>query len=433
MTLIDLGDPAAVTDEPVVAVHLPRLRRLVLTILTGAGLFAATASAPPGPPLVNPLWTAQFQQEDTMALEHSMAFLNHPSQQGASRTTAYDLATGKIRWIADTGPTAAGYEVQPAGDVVLVGADPLEKESSDYPLERDTVALDLATGRQLWRATGDAAPSVGTGDALLTETDRSGALTTLRLVRLRDGREIWKRTIPPATQSTIIYQGDRPVDVVTVAGTGNTTVYRYHDGFASHPGRLPWNETDSPSLTSTGPYLVVNRTAGSQTIATVYRADNLDPLWRSDHQADHVGVCGALICTANGFGVIGRDPATGRETWRRNDMTGFWDLGYGRLLLTAGDTSMTTTVLIDATSGRTLGRPFPAQRIVVSAQAADPLYVLRATTSPPARTAVSRLDPANGQETVLGTVGPLNDGNCLGVSGYLACPADGKLSVAAIG
>ena len=69
MTLIDLGNAEPVTEVAAAPVNLPRLRRLALAVLTAVGLAAMTASTPPAPSLVRPLWTTALQPSDTVATE----------------------------------------------------------------------------------------------------------------------------------------------------------------------------------------------------------------------------------------------------------------------------------------------------------------------------------------------------------------------------
>ncbi|MET0416477.1 MAG: hypothetical protein ABW022_10700 [Actinoplanes sp.] len=132
-------------------------------------------------------------------------------------------------------------------------------------------------------------------------------------------------------------------------------------------------------------------------------------------------------------GVAGRDPATGREIWWRDDMNFVWDLGAGRLPLSAAaDLASATTVLVDAASGRTIGRPLGGQEAFVDGPAGS-LMLLRATRTPYDRTAVNRLDLANGRQTALGTVDRLAEQDCQGVTGYLLCPRKDTVTVTAVG
>jgi len=441
MTMIDLGEVTTATAEPAaVPVNVPRLRRLALAVLAVLGLLTLTASVPPATPVVRQLWTADFQPSDTMALDDTTAYLNRTSNSGPPQVTAYDLATGKIRWAAPTGAAVADYGLRTAGDVLLVPSDPLlvERDQPDgsrffHQVSRSTLALDAATGRQLWRSAGDAVPSVVTGDVLLAESDQFGSVTRLRLVGLRDGHEVWKRAIPPAEQWTTVSENGRPTTIVATTKVGDTTVYGYADGAVRYHARLPWNGVYSATLDSAGPYLVVARTASAQTVATVYRPADLHPLWRADDLLGYATVCGPLICTAGARGVSGRDPATGRVLWQRTDMADTWDVGDGRLILTtANDRPNTTTVLVDGATGRTVGRPLGGQQ-TYSARPRGAMFLLRPTTAPAGRTEVSRLDLADGRQTVLGTIGPLGDQWCREVPGYLVCPRDDTLTVTAAG
>ncbi|GID32434.1 outer membrane protein assembly factor BamB family protein [Paractinoplanes brasiliensis] len=427
MTLIDLGDARAAVVPAGAPVNLARLRRLVLAVLTVVGLAAVTASTPPSPPLVRPLWTTALQPSDTVALNGRTVYLNRSSSSGPAEVVAFDLPTGRLRWST---PTGDAYGVRPVGDVVLVTTGPLPIASSPGPR---TIALDAETGAPLWQSAGASAPSAVGSDILLAETDRTGATTGLRLLGLRDGRQVWRRSITPAEEWTTIVEGGRPTAVVTVTGTGDATVYGHADGAVRHRVRIPWNGVYSATLFPAGAQLVVIRTASAQTVATIYRAADLRPLWRSDELIGYVTGCGRLICTVGVRGVAGRDPATGRQAWRRDDLNFVWDLGAGRLLLSAtANLASATTVLVDAATGRTIGRPLGGPEAFVPGPAGS-LTLLHATGTPPDRTTVDRLDLTGGRRTVLGTVDRLAEQDCQGVSGYLLCPRGGTLTVNAVG
>ncbi|MEV4350054.1 PQQ-binding-like beta-propeller repeat protein [Actinoplanes sp. NPDC049596] len=396
MTLIDLGDAAAA--PPVAApVNWSRLRRLMLAALTVAGLLATAAS---GPAAAHPLRATALPAGDTLALDGRTAYLTGPSE-----VSAYDLGTGRRRWQVPA--AAADGGVRPAGDVVLAPGP---------------VALDAATGAPLWRSSGDARPSAASGDVLLAERDQ------LRLVGLRDGHERWRRAVSPVDQWTTVTEGGRPSVIVTVSALGDATAYRYADGVVLHRERIPWNGVYRAYLATAGPYLVVVRTASAQTVATVYRAADLRPLWRSGELIGSVTDCGGLICLAGVRGVTAHDAGTGQEIWQRDDMTYVADVGDGRLLLS----SAASTVLADAATGRTVGRPFAGRPSVVTGPAGS-LLLLRETGTPAGRTTVTRLDLSTGGQAGLGTIERTAGQVCRGTPGYLLCPRGDELSVTAIG
>ncbi|MBU2663711.1 PQQ-like beta-propeller repeat protein [Actinoplanes bogorensis] len=420
MTLIDLDHAGSASDEAAAPVNLPRLRRIALVVLTVVGVAALTASAPPAPSRVRPLWTTALQPSDTVALDGRTVYLNRSSPSGPAEVVAYDLPTGRLRWAT---PTGDAYGIRPVGDVVLVTTGPLPRT-----LGPRTIALDAATGARLWQTTGASADR----GVLLTETGRAGATTGLRLVGLRDGRQVWRRAITPSEEWATITENGRPTSIVTVTATGDATVYNYDDGSVRHRGRIPWSGVYSATSFPAGAQLVVVRTASAQTVATIYRAADLRQLWQSDELIGYVTTCGPLICTAGVRGVAGRDPVTGDELWRRDDMKFVWDVGAGRLLLSAGaNLASASTVLADAATGRTIGRPLGGQEAFVAGEPGS-LILLRATGTRSDRTAVTRLDLADGRQTPLGTVDRLAEQDCQGVAGYLLCSRGNTLTVTAI-
>ncbi|MEU4236853.1 PQQ-binding-like beta-propeller repeat protein [Actinoplanes sp. NPDC026619] len=430
MTLIDLGDARAAAEPASVPFNLPRLRRLALAVLTAVGLAAMTASTPPAPSRVRPLWTTAFRPSDTVAMDSRTVYLNRSSPSGPAEVVAYDLRTGRQRWST---PTGDAYGIRPVGDVVLVTTGPLSIGVTSASPGPRTIALDAATGTRLWESAGASSPSAAGDEVLLAVAGQSGAITGLRLVGLRDGRQVWLQSITPAEEWTTLTEGGRHTAVVTVTGTGDVTDYGYHDGAVRHRGRIPWNGVYSATFFPAGAQLVVIRTASAQTVASIYRAADLRLLWRSDELIGYVTGCGPLICTAGVRGVAGRDPATGRQAWRRDDMNFVWDVGAGRLLLSAAaNLASATTVLVDAATGRTIGGPLGGQEAFVAGPASS-LTLLRATGRPDDRTAVSRLDLADGRLTILGTVDRLAEQGCQGASGYLLCPRGDTLTVTAVG
>lgn len=334
MTLIDLGNAGAATEAAAAPVNLPRLRRLALAVLTAVGLAAMTASTPPAPSLVRPLWATALQPSDTVAMDGRTVYLNRGSPSGPAEVVAYDLHTGRLRWNT---PTGDAYGIRPVGGVVLVTTGP-----TSFSAGPRTIALDAATGTRLWQSAGASSASpVGSG-VLLAETGQSGATTGLRLVGLRGGHQVWRRSITPAEEWTTLTEDGRPTSVVTVTATGDATVYDYDDGAVRHRSRIPWNGVYSATLFPVGAQLV------------------------------------------------------------------------------------------DAATGRTIGRPLGGQEAFVAGPAGS-LMLLRATGKPDDRTAVNRLDLADGRQTALGTIDRLAEQDCQGVSGYLLCPRGDTLTATAVG
>ncbi|MFF5075882.1 PQQ-binding-like beta-propeller repeat protein [Actinoplanes sp. NPDC000266] len=423
MTLIDLGDATGAAPPAAAPVDLGRLGRLAMAGLSVAGLLAMSASAPPVPSPVRTLWSTAFRPSETLAADGPTVYV-HRDDDG-STVTAYDLASGRLRWSAPAGAGPADGGVIPAGDVLLIPTS-----LSPAGPGPGVIVLDKASGEELWRSYGDAQPSVATGEVLLAETGQNGITTALRLVGLRDGHEVWKQPIAPAEQWTTLTENGRPSSIVAVTAQGDATVYRYADGTILHRDRIPWNGVYSAALVPAGPHLIVVRTASAQTVATVYRPGDLRPLWRTGELIGSVDGCGPLICAAGVRGVTAYDAATGRVIWRRDDMNYSWDAGQGRLLLSAAD--VTTTVLADTATGRTVGRPFGEGTSLLSGGSGS-MLMLRAGATPDGRTGVARLDLATGRETVLGAVGLPTAEDCRETPGYLLCTGANTLTVTAVG
>src|SRR5690242_7920882 len=98
MTLNDLDD-AGIGAEPAGApVDPARVRRLVLVVLTVAGLLALTGSAAAAPARVRALWTTAFRPSDAVAVDGGTVYLNRSVASGPAEVFAYDLPTGRPRW-----------------------------------------------------------------------------------------------------------------------------------------------------------------------------------------------------------------------------------------------------------------------------------------------------------------------------------------------
>ncbi|SNY39142.1 outer membrane protein assembly factor BamB family protein [Paractinoplanes atraurantiacus] len=428
MTLIDLGDTTEAAPPAAAPVNLSRLRRLVLAGLSVLGVLVAGASAAPTPSPVRTLWTTAFRSGDTMAVDDGTVYVHRGDDSGPTAVTAYDLATGRSRWSGPAGAGPADRSVNPVGDVLLVPTSLFAPGTTTAG--PGVIVLDAATGAELWRSYGDAVPSAATGDVLLAETGQNGITTALRLVRLRDGHEVWRHSVPPAEEWTTVTENGRPSAIVAVTGQGDATVYRYADGTVLHRDRIPWNGVYSAGLAPAGPHLIVVRTASAQTVATVYSPGDLRPLWRTGELIGSVAGCGPLICAAGVRGVAAYDAGTGREIWRRDDVNYAWDLGAGRLLLSADD--VTSMVLADTATGRTIGGPYDARTSLLSG-ATGSMLLLRAAATPDGRTAVARLDLATGRQTVLGTVVLPAADDCRGAPGHLLCTSANTLTVTAVG
>lgn len=436
MTVIDLGE--VTSDEAVPAVPLDhrRVLRATLALLSLAGVVLLAGSAHGTPAGVRRLWTQQYRDSDTIAMDGRNAYVGQSS--GGPHLAAYDLDTGKLRWTARTGREVTDYAPRLAGDILLAPADPLmitqeEPDGSRYAYEtvRSTVALDAVTGRELWRTDGDATPTAAGDTALVAAHDEQGRTVRLRLVRLRDGGEIWSRSVPPLTGWTPLPGIGRPTAVVTATADGEINIYGYADGGLRTSGHLaPDPRARWASLIAEAGYLAVIRGDEAQEIVTtVYRSDDLKPLWKTRFALP----CGALLCSQDSSGISAHDPLSGRVLWTAPGTQDIRVVGDDRIML--GVTlDGTRWQLAELRTGRPIGGPVAG----VLTEEPDPdgsVLLLRPSVDPVGRLVVTRLDIAGGRLDTLGSlVGTTEEAmRCSAIPGYLACPLADGLHLAAVG
>jgi outer membrane protein assembly factor BamB len=431
MTVIDLGEVTGAEGSPAVPLDHRRLLRAGLAVLSIAGLLVVGGSAPGGATGVRPLWTIDdFRGDDSVVLAGRTAYISRP-YEGRPRVAAYDLADGRLRWTSVTGEQIAAQPPRPAGDTVLAPTDPaLTKvampDGGEYRYEspQNTVALDATTGRELWRTAGNAMPSAGTGTALVVG---DGAL---RVVRLRDGGELWHRPMPPLAGWTPLPDYRHPEAIATAGQDGLLSVFGYADGRLRATSTVPWEtRTRSATLIPAGRNLAVVRDDPSrQSTTTVYSADDLRPLW----SAGYLSPCGELLCSVAIDGVAGRDPATGREVWTAPDARFMFPVGRDRILL-GRNIDASRVQLVDSRTGRALGPPITGAQAYTD-DPGDRLYFVRPSGNPPGRLVVTRLDLADGAQTPLGVFGASGGEQsfCVATRDHLACPRWDGLHVMAV-
>ena len=438
MAVIDLGEVTGAEHASAGPVDHRRLLRAGLSVLSIAGLLVIAGAAPGPTTGVRPLWTTSIDNGRTLALDERTAYVSR-LEDGRPTVAAYDLASGRLRWSAPVGDgLGAEMAPRPAGDTVLAPADPASMTYQDndgsrltYVSALTTVALDAATGDQLWRANGDARPSAGTGTALIAEHDDQVRTTRLRLVRLRDGDEVWSRSTPPLVDWIPLPDHDHPETIATATADGRLSVYGYADGKLRATSQVPWEtKTRSATLIPAGRNLAVVRDDASRdTITTVYSAGDLRPRWT----AGDVSTCGELVCSIGVEGVAGRDPDTGRVVWNAPDARNMYPVAADRVLLST-TLDGATVRLADSRTGRPVGRPVTGAQAYTDDPAGDLLFT-RPSVDPPGRLVVTRLDLADGRQTSIGTFGPTGDESsyCLAARTYLACLRPDGLHVMAVG
>ena len=416
-------------------------RRLLVAVVAVCCVLTVTGSARPEPHGLPRLWSIPFAPEgsDFQLVGDGIYVLSRPSD----RLTAYDARSGVVRWsIADLdGPiwmTAVqeGVLLLPTGITTVTHAEPDGTQSS-REFSRDTVAIDAATGRQLWRARGEVAAALG-DRVLLAEWNATGERARrLRMVRLRDGAAVWSRDRGElaywTTDTTAGAQAER---VVTVDPRGGAEVLAIADGSVVTTGRLPWTEPtrggDNSMITVTGRRLHLDQTVHGESSVTAYDTDTLRRLWRSEQPWSGGSYeCGPLLCISDGFGISGQDWETGALRWRLPGALGAYPLPDGRMIVDEAGGARRT--LLDGATGRRLadlGQATPVWDALGRAGA----YLVADTRQPAGLASVSRLDPASGEVVLRGAIMPVLGFTCKNQRDLLVCVTqDSRLVVTDVG
>ncbi|MET8147227.1 PQQ-binding-like beta-propeller repeat protein [Actinoplanes sp. NPDC049668] len=437
MTVIDLGrvdhegedPPAASRPRPL---RRREWRRLLVAVVAVCCVLTVTGSARPEPRGPVQLWDVPFALEaDAYVLSGDGIFVLDDS--GGRRLTAHDARTGAVRWSTAAGDSSGlagvgdGTLLMPAGLTVINDVEP-DGSPSYREFSRETVAVDAATGRQLWRQPGEIM-SVVSDRALLLEWDETGERSRrIRMVRLRDGGTVWSRDRTGAVSWTIDRTpGVRADRLLTVTAQGRAEVIEPADGSIITTGTLP-RPGDHSAIALQGRQFYQDQTVRGRTTITAYDIDTLRQLWTVEQPSSGSFGCGPVVCISDGESIFGHDRATGARLWRLSGTSGVYPLTGGRLL--AEDEHGARHTVLDGTTGRRLaelgrGRPVWDSQGRVT-------YLIAGTLQPPGRTSVSSFDPASAEVVLRGTVAPAQ--TCRNERDLLTCVTDdNRLTVTDLG
>jgi hypothetical protein len=242
------------------------------------------------------LWATSlpFPRASLAALTDDLVLFTSPMWPG--QTAALDQRTGAARWTVD------GLIVSEFGDTVVVGRG----SSMSDGFDEEVVAVDAATGRELWRSeTGvtraDAGLVVYGAEYRFTGRIRldadSGELLDFRTGRWRSlrgvpaspaGRGPVNTAMPDGGVAILRYQGAMSVGDLTV-------IYPYPP---DPGGPVPTGPDDGARVAAYGP-------------------DSPDPLWTADARGGtSVIACGPWLCLTEAGTTRVLDPTTGAERGR---------------------------------------------------------------------------------------------------------------------
>ncbi|GLW29834.1 PQQ-binding-like beta-propeller repeat protein [Actinoplanes regularis] len=435
MGLIELGEvnPSDSGDEPAAETRpLPRPKRtrIIAAVLAALCATGLTGAGRPAPPLLAESWSMQIGPDHYPYPFREVLLISQGTPSGDT-ITAYDMATGKVRWTSGRGTTARWMSHDPESNQLYVAGQTrtVELPSSSILFGTDTTALDGDTGKMLWKHSGDQLAATAE-QVLLGDRDELGRVNRLSLVRARDGAPIWDRSIGTAMNVVV---SDGPADsaqIIYGTDTGTLTTLRYSDGVpiatrhVTPPEAWPdWN----PQVLG-GRFYDIRRGMRGTTVTT-YRTDTLTELWRYNTSKDvYLHDCGPVICASDAVDSVGIDPATGAALWELLG-TDFAPIGDGRLLVSHQNTPEGQSV-IDASTARVIGAA-PGDSTILALDDGD-LLALRGTKTAPYRVAVSRWDPATGRMTLLGAVAGQAD-RCQVSGRRLICQGSDRAGVTDVG
>jgi hypothetical protein len=445
MTLIELGEATWGEDEhlqrPRPAFGRQQIRKITAAVVVVLCLAGLTASQRPQPPRVQTLWSAPTSAEFGMVVTADTAFTQQTAPDGI-RVTAFALATGVQRWsrvITDS----VGFlqAAEPAG-LLLAPVDlqvAILAPGSDEPLapefSRQTIALDMRTGAERWRAPGELR-TFDTETATMAEYTGDGKLRRLRVIRLADDHVLWSLDATGVDGQTVVHTGDQPTAFITVKTDGTATVYRYADGKRLTSGHVPWTRPKREGgyfndVFAIGDRVITYNSEPGKSTTGVYDLATLSPVWGTSTASGNMMACGDAVCFQIGTTVSSQDAATGKPRWTLPVAANIWPISDDRVVLYEGDSDVDHLSLIDAHTGAMIGEP-PTGSMVWTDRPAAAMLLTRAIGSPPDRTVLTRWDMRTGRQDVLGLIDHLTGSGCQAVPGYVVCQPGAKIEVTAV-
>lgn len=275
--------------------------------------------------------------------------------RNATRLDVYSLPTGRHLWRLGWPQSIDTLRVDAALGVLLV-------ETFDITRLAGTVtALELGTGRVLWRSDGlvSVVAQQVDGAALLAPAEPSAG-GQVRLVDVRTGAVRWSRA---TTQSTA-FGDDGPGRILLRSPAGDAQVVELSTGrvLASGPLGAPdppaaaGSEPDPaqlPSVSTVDGQVFLVYQAEEASLLVAYDGGTFRERWRATEGGRVYGVagCGPVLCVGGEGGVAGVDPATGARRWGPTVWSGVYPTGDGSRALMVGATGERASALIDTATG----------------------------------------------------------------------------------
>ena len=368
MTVIDLGfadtDPVSGTGRHW---NRPSLRRLTLGAVLLLCLGTLTDSVVPHPRALRTLWTRpDVNGGFATAVGDSLVTLGRGDPR---RITSYGLVDGRLRWSRQM-PAAVPYlDAVRDSKVLLVPIDEVTRRSGDYDQTffSRTVALDPATGAELWRSDGLSQGWTTPELTLLQRLDATGdTVVELIAVRLSDGARLWDHDVEGVTQLLPLHADLARAQRIAIVAGDEVTMLRLADGAEVGRGTVEATAGDPETGNLDLVYgdedaVYVLKSAPVSLSATAYSTTTLQQLWRFELSGGGGGIypCGPVLCVARSTELDGYDWKTGRLRWQAPGMVDGNVIDHG-LLIASNGTGY--AIAMDPATGRriaTLGAGAP--------------------------------------------------------------------------
>ncbi|MFG2037000.1 PQQ-binding-like beta-propeller repeat protein [Dactylosporangium sp. NPDC048998] len=424
-------------------------------VLAAAASLLTTGAAPRD---LEPLYSTDFQVLSFQAAGGRFLVSRYQAGGGQPVIEALDARLGTVLWRRTTENDEAFVTLTERIALVQI-----ERADEDGEYAGRLVALDAATGAQLWerpraRIAGLAGGRVLANDlawpdepegfdpAYGNPDDPAVALPLLphhvRYVALEPetGAEAWRAESPPGTVPSLFFS-DYPW-VTRLSELDAAGVLRERDlatGAVTGTYRLDWSGAIAGHQAGTPGQEVVWRAGG--TGADVYDRASGRLLWHRPGPAPAYNgpypCLGDRYCLFYEDGTDVLDAATGARLWRADGYTSMLDAATGRLLLyreVAGEFRPVDVAAFDARTGAVAWHQrgwLLASGYVMRMGAARDYFVWRPVGNTDA--VIGRLDPRGGTVEVIGRAANFyGTPVCAATAGRLACLAIGVLHVWAL-
>jgi outer membrane protein assembly factor BamB len=286
----------------------------------------------PVPRQAAPLWTAKGAASEPLAPEDrslraagDLVVATTGFGAPSGRTSAYDARTGELRWVHRTGPNAFVTAVGGGWVVVAPQYGPL-------------IGLDLTTGKERWRfeLAADQGPESGTiaGDTLFVGTSfpTEGAVAPpiVYALELASGRQRWRAVLDPGTDlewAAPVVDGGQVLVADTLSHEGSAPASHLH-ALDAGTGQRRWKadlHAPQQGFFDQGPVaaggLAYLATASRMLLAVDTRSGR--EVWHDERGFPVLaGIRTGQVIALVGDRLVGFDAASGDRRWQTTVGTG---------------------------------------------------------------------------------------------------------------